>query len=222
MNSFQFFAKLFALALVVVLSSCSSDQVDPAGSGSMQRDTPVLAGQAENQPDVALECSDRVVYPLVDGGGGSNVNYHGTSGGSASNPVDWGIATLVNTDQELVVEIDLASGWYVEHTEIFTGMESEIVIQNGIPQVGETWLVADVNPLVNATQLRVGLPLSPGECFNPVIGLSVVQYDYALGIDENSRTQLWLKNPSWDNPSEPDLNTVNFAIAKWCIASCGI
>ncbi len=221
MNSLKFSAKLFALALVFAFTGCTPDQVKPTSSTVMYESGPALASESGIHPVVSPECSPRRIYQLIDKAGGMDVNYFGSGGNPNGNMVQWGSATLLNSDQEFVVEIDLAIGWYVERTELFVGNESGIIMQNGVPQVGEAWMQADVNPLVNATQLRIGLPFQSGECFNLALGLSIVHYDFALGIDENSRTQVWLGNTYWDDPMHPDLNTLSYAVGKWCVESCG-
>ena len=215
MNSHLIYAKVFALVILFALSSCTAEHVSPAA----QQDAPVLAADAGNNLPPVNQCSPRVDYDLADETGSLQVTYLNPGGNPGAAP-NWGVVSFLNSDVEFVAEVDLASGWYIESVGVFTGNESALTLVDGNPQVSDNWFQADVNPLVNATQIRVAFSEIPNPCFNPTIVVEAVQFDMLGGIDPDSRTSLTLYNPAWNDATQPDLNTIGSAVTTWCNAPC--
>ena len=215
MNSHLIYAKVFALVILVALSSCTAEHVSPGD----QKGTPTLAADAGNNLPFVNQCSPRVDYALADETGSLQVTYLNPGGNPGAAP-NWGVASFLNSDIEFVAEVELASGWYIESVDVFTRIEGELILVDGNPQVTDNWFQADVNPLVNATQIRVAFSEIPDPCFNPAIVVEAVKFDMLGGIDPGSRTSLTLYNPAWDDASQPDLNTIGSAVATWCNAPC--
>lgn len=213
--------KFFALVFLLALWGCSSENVSPGNAEESNSNTPTLAGDGSAHPTVEPECSPRVTYALMDESGGTDVNYFGPFGIPSGTPTPWGSITMVNSDAELVVEIDMAFGWYVDLTESYLGPETGIAMVNGIPNKESNWLQINVNPVVNTTELIIPLSTINDPCFSFAINLSVVKLDFFQGIDESSRTSLWVRNDAWNDPTQPENNTSSVAVNNWCIASCG-
>lgn len=220
MNFSLISAKSFALLLVLFMYGCTSENVDPINSEASSGDSPTIAADGGAHPAIDPECSPRVNYPLMDESGGINVNYFGPFGNPTSPPTPWGSVEAVNSDEHLVFEIDLAYGWYIESAETFVGDESAITLVNGIPQVAGAWTPTTVNPIVSASEIWLPISSLPSQCFSFSMKLSVVRMDFFQGVDQASRTSLWVHNTYWNDPSQLAKNTSSFAISNWCIATC--
>ncbi len=218
----QITAKVFAIALLFVMYGCTPDSVAPGSSVQTEGDTPLLFGSGHPHPVIEPACSPRVVYSLIDESGGMDVNYFGPFGNNTGTPVPWGAVTVVNSDSDLVMELDLAYGWYVEKAETFMGLGSGVGLQNGIPSVDTTWIRTDVSPLVNATEIWTPISDLPATCFDFCMRICVVRMDFFQGIDQASRTNLWIYNSEWNNPASPALNSPCFAMSSWCVATCPV
>lgn len=213
--------KVFALVLVCFLWSCTPEHVTPNNSVSTTNNSPSVVADVSSHPAIEPECSPRIAFPLMDEAGGIDVNYFGplATPPSGSNP--WGAVTVVNSDEDLVMEIDMAFGWYVDAAEVFIGPESDINIASGLPVVESGWLQMDVNPLVNATEISIPIESISDDCFNFAMKLNVVQLDFFQGLDESSRTNLWVNNKFWNDQNLPHMHTSASTISSWCIESCG-
>lgn len=223
MNSLQNLAIFFALALSFVLSSCSPDHVAPGGKSGLSHEIEeaVLVSDVVGHPIVDPECSSRITYPLMDESGGLGVSYFGPFGAPTGASDPWGSITVVNSDDDLVIEVDMAFGWYVDVVEFYMGSSNDVTLSNGIPVVGTGWIQTDVNPLVNATQLSVPIESISDRCFELAVRLSVAKLDFFQGIDEGSRTTLWVSNKAWNDPGQPEMNSSSLALSPWCIIPCG-
>lgn len=213
--------KVFALVLVCFLWSCSPEYVSPNNSVSTTNKSPSLVGDVSAHPAIEPECSPRITFPLMDEAGSLDVSYFGPLATPVNGANPWGTVTTVNSDEDLVMEIDMAFGWYVDGVEVFLGPESEMSLQNGIPVVESGWIQLDVNPLVNATEISIPIESISDECFKYAMKLNVVQLDFFQGLDESSRTSLWMNNKFWNDQNLPQMHTSASTISSWCIESCG-
>lgn len=216
----HFPAKVIAVVFLLSLWSCTADSVEPGVTSS--DNSANLVSNGHPHPVISPECSPRVVCPLMDESGGLDVNYFGPFGTNTGNPDPWGAVTVVNSDSNLVMEIDLAYGWYLDVAETFIGQESLISLVNGIPTVDNTWEETNVTPLVNTTEIWTPIASLPSTCFDFAVRLSVVRMDFFQGIDPLSRTNLWVYNSAWNDPNQPTKNSSSFAINGWCIAACPV
>ena len=212
-------ANAFAFAIYCLFLSCSPENVTP-GNVQSSNQSPELVANLSAHPVVDPECSSRIKYPMMDGSGGMVINYHGPLGAPTGGSDPWGSVTVVNSDEDVVMEVDMALGWYVEAVETYSGGEAGLNLVNGIPEVGEAWVKTDVNPLINATQLSIPIESLSDECFVFAMRLSVLKLDFFQGVDEDSRTTLWVNNPSWNDPAQPEMNSPSMVVNQWCVIPC--
>ena len=217
MKSLSVIAKVFALSLICFLWSCQADQVEP---GTNENSTVKSVSDGHAHPVLDPECSPRIAYPLMDLGGGLNVNYFGPFGNPTNPPTPWGTVTLVNNDEYLALEIDLAYGWYVDWTQTFIGNDSSMSISNGIPVVDNSWISDDVDPMLNTAETWIPLSSLSSSNLDWSMRLSIVRMDFFQGVDMSSRTELWAFNSGWNDPAQPTLNSSCFAACKWNMVSC--
>ena len=210
-------AKTFALSILCLLWSCQAEDVNPGQSEVSKVKT---FADSQSHQVIEPECSPRVAYPLMDLNGGTNVSYFGPFGNPTNPPTPWGSVTLVNSDEDLALEIDLAYGWYVDWVQTYIGDDSAMAITNGIPVVDNSWLVNDVDPMVNSTEIWVPLSSLQSADVDWSMRLSIVRMDFFQGIDQGSRTEVWAYNSAWNDPNMPAQNSPCFAICGWDVATC--
>ena len=218
--------KLFALALIIFLYSCSTENVNPNGAEASNNDIPSIAGSASVHPAIDPECSGRVSYTLMEETTGStDVNYFGPFGINPGTSTPWGDVTIVNSDQDLFLEITMAFGWYVKEADVYTGPAGELALENNLPKKqGGDWSNRAVSPIVNAYQVKIpfsDINSNSQSCFAWACNITVVKLDFFSGEDPASTTKLWVKNEDWNNTATPEANSANPAIANWCLGSCG-
>ncbi len=212
----QSFTWLTAILCALLLWSCSNETVAPKETAS----TPDLTSANGNNavhPVVTGVCSDTSAFLLADmSNGGTQVNYCGPIP-CTGNENNWGYVDAFATDTDLYFNIGLDFGWYVERVKVYAGDGSNITVVNGVPTLSDEnlWTALDINPIVNKTQVSVPTA-SLGQCNNVMAGVTVVKLDFFTGADANSRTDLSIINPDWDNPNLPDQNTTSQFVLPWC------
>ncbi len=220
MKIFLLSSKVLALVLLLALWSCTADNVSPGTADSESGGQPTLAGNGSVHPTIDPECSVRLSYSLIDESGSEIVSYVGPFGGVGTN-TPWGSVMIVNSDENLVIEIDMAFGWFVDYANSYIGLASGVNLVNGIPVKESNWINTNINPLVSVTEIVVPISSLPSTCFDFAVNLSVVKLDFFQGVDENSRTSLWINNAAWNDPAQPGSNSPSFALNSWCISPCG-
>ena len=181
-----------ALILLAVFStSCSQENVSPQGQNNGSTD---LHASVNPHPLLATICGPMISYPLAGANGDQNIPLNFREGGSA-----WGTATIYNGEDAngkatVAIDYQLAQNWFIKEITYFYGKGGNLKLTaKGEPEINGNFVAAPVNPLVNATQIRVGLNglglenvlvsrLEVGQLdfFNPNAGLdpSTVQYIY--------------------------------------------
>ncbi len=202
---------LLALVLTFALWSCQPDTVAPKESSNDAASLLADAGAAH--PDPSPVCSDRITFNLIEETTGTNqVNYCGFLPCNGTEP-SWGTVEVLNSDVALYLNVTMAFGWYVELGESYLGLESDMDWVNGIPKVENNWIQTGINPIVNKAQIVIPVNNLP-TCFDVANRISVVRLDFFTGVDQASRTSLWLQDNSTTGSGSP-------FVTNWCFSSCG-
>ena len=204
---------------VLFLWSCQPDKVEPSGSATNSADTPTLAGSSNPQPDPLEICSPRVSLEMVDQYGNNVVSYCGGQP-CPPNQTKWGTVEYLNSRNEFIINVTVAQDWYIDVINTYVGDEANLTIINGIPQIDNSWQVLDVNPLVNATQIRISAADADPN-FQVVNKVVIYKNDPVTGnVDPLSVTDMFAFNASWLDPNTPYLNTLSPFIYSWEMVSC--
>ncbi len=205
--------------LAMLLFSCQPDHVEPSNSSSAANEAPTLYGDANPHPDPDEICSGRVPLNLIDQYGNGLVSYCGGQP-CPPNQTKWGTVEYLNSEDEFVMNVIVAAGWYIDVINTFAGAEGDLTLVNGIPQIDNSWRIVDVNPLVNATQIRIaGIDLNPN--FQVVNKIVIYKNDALTGnVDPLSVTDVYAFNDKWNDLSTPPMNTLSPMIYSWEFIDC--
>jgi|GEM_PF-3289745 len=202
---------------LLFLWSCQPDAVNPEGNDPIE--TSSLQGSVNPHPEPNEICSGRCVVPLVDQYGSTIISYCGGQP-CPPNQTKWGTVEYYNSPEEFVINITMAADWYVDEVNTYNGAEANLTLINGIPQVDNAWAVLDVNPLVNATQIRVAAS-DLDQCFQAVNNLVVYKLDAITGnTDQLSVTNLYAFNEQWNDINTPAMNSLSPMVYPWCMVDC--
>ncbi len=206
---------LFAL----LLWSCQPDHVEPTHSVAGESESPTILGDVNPHPDPAEICSGRSSLVLIDQYGNSVVSYCGGQP-CPPNQTKWGTVEYLNSRDEFIMNFIVAQGWYIDEVHTFAGAESNLTLINGIPQVNSSWRVVDVNPLVNATQLRIS-GNDVGANFQIVNKIVIYKNDPVTGnVDPLSVTDVYAFNDKWNDVGFPPMNTLSPMVFNWNFIDC--
>lgn len=206
---------MFAL----VLWSCQPDHVEPTNGTAASNEAPTLLGSSNPHPDPAEICSGRNSLTLIDQYGNNVVSYCGGQP-CPPNQTKWGTVEYLNSRDEFIMNFIVAEGWYIDEINTFTGAESNLTLINGIPQIDNSWQVLDVNPLVNATQLRIA-GSSVGQNFQIVNKIVIYKNDPVTGnVDPLSVTDVYAFNDKWNDIGYPPMNTLSPMVYTWEFIDC--
>lgn len=217
-------SKLLALVLFVALAAtgCRPDNVKPKDSPN--NDSPVLQADGAVHPVLSPICSDKITYRFAKDNGSFTVDYGFPP---PTGFPDWGTAVVYNGIDEygvptLAIDFTMAFGWFLDLTKSKVGVGNDFTLDNNtlMPIGTENWRNVDVNPAVNAWQLRWDITDVPQPCFDLAIQVVAVKLDFFSGVDVNSTTNLWAWNSDWDNASTPEKNTDSPMLMKVCPAPC--
>lgn len=218
MRSFKrLLSAIFVLTLF--LASCTPEAVEP-NSGSNANGSSSL--QESNGPHTLLDriCSPMVTYDLTTTDG--NPSIPSKLGGG-----NWGSVTMyngldINQDAQFAMDFTAAPNWVMSEITYYFGKGGQLDVNSqGEPQVNANFVVAPVNPLVNATQIRVALNGLPD--VNVVAAqVTVGQIDFlnpGAGLIPSTVNQVWIYDHTHqgDGTGRPD---PGFFEIDWVTASC--
>ena len=200
-----------SLLALVILSSCTPDQVNPQNGATLQgkRTAPESAESlSPSSPyHIALLplCGSLDSTNLVTSGGVTNVNYCGFTPCTGPTP-EWGMASYMygetpTGDNGFELNIEMAPNWYVKRGFVKLGAAADFTLQNGIPQIDATWSVKDVTP-INTCHWQFDMDNMPQDFF-VACKLEIGMLDFFNGWDNLSETEVWIFNSGFAgaNPS---------------------
>ncbi len=189
------------ILLAVFATSCTPESVNPQAGNSST--SPDLHASVDPHPLLPVICSPMIPYPLAGVNGDQLIPANLPQGGQ-----DWGSVTLYNGENEngkatIAMDFQLASSWMIKEIKYYFGKKGYLKLSpKGEPEINNSWMVAPVNPLVNATQLRVGLNGFGLE--NVLVArLEVGQLDFLNpnnGIDPSTIEYVWVYNDQFSGP----------------------
>ncbi len=189
------------ILLGVFVTSCTQDNVSPQAGA--QQGGPDLYANANPHPLLDQICGPMITYPLGSSNGDLNIPMNFREGGSP-----WGSVTMyngedANGDAMVAMDYAVAPNWFIREITSYYGAGKTLkMTPKGEPEINLDFRVAPVNPLVNATQLRVdlnGLGLE-----NILISrLEVGQLDFFnpnAGLDPATVQYIWVINDQYKGP----------------------
>lgn len=190
------------ILFVVFATSCTPESVNPQADNSNGA-SPDLHANVDPHPLLPLICSPMTTYPLAGSNGDQLIPGNLPHGGQA-----WGSTTLYNGENAsgkatLAMDFQLEPTWFIKEITYYFGKEGFLKLSSkGEPEINNSWNVAPVNPLVNATQLRVGLNGFGLE--NVLVArLEVGQLDFfnpSAGLDPSTIQYIWVYNDQFSGP----------------------
>lgn len=212
------------LLLGVFLFGCQPDNVNPKLENGSDAAS-FVADDTDPHPLPDPVCSRFDTIQLATAALGLKVDYCGSFNNTSlpcpPNMPDWGFVEVLNGRELLLMNFSLAIGWFADLNRSSIGLASNFQLdQNGIPTSSNDWQSINIAPVVNKWQLLYELDSLPSPCFDVALQLQVVKLNFFSGIDPNSGVNLWGYNGDWNNPGDPDMNTISAFLTPWCPSIC--
>lgn len=205
------------LLCCVLLWCCEDEKVEPKG----QRATNELATlSGEDLPDFEMPellCSEVVGLSLADENGNLIVD---DCGGKpcGDNESEWGRVELLNSKNNLFMNLALAQNWVLLSVDTRIAWEEELKLMDGLPRPDTNWLSIPIEKNLRGTQILFPLDTLP-RCFELAGSFTVARKNKNGSINAATKRQLWLYNAAWNDTTSLN-QTPSPGIMRWCAGIC--